>query len=307
MEKFKMRKSHVYRELLFGLLHTITNIFAGKGFGFSKIPGVMKAYSFLFYQLLPTEIVLIQVQGSKMYVDPKDLGVGVPLLKSRVYEPYQTKLFKQAIKEGMVVVDVGAHIGYYTLMAAKLVGTNGRVYAFEPDPSNCRLLVHNLHENGYENVVAVQKAVANKKAKTVLFLNNKNLGSHSLSRDNVPELINSIEVESITLNEFFEKEVGNFKVDFVKIDAQGAEGIIVEGMTKIIQNNDNLKIMMEFWPSGLANLGTDPKKLLVKLRNYGFKFQRINEKKRSIDRVDVNEIPELPAEKGMNLWLEKSQ
>jgi len=168
-----MKKSGGYRKLFFSLLRAITKIFSSKGFGFGKIPMIKKFHCFLFAQLLPSEVTLIHVQGSKMYVNPKDSGVGAHLLKSSVYEPYETKLFKQVMKEEMVVVDVGAHIGYFTLMAAKLVGAKGKVYAFEPDPSNYRLLVKSIHENGYRNVVAIQKAVSNKKQKTVLFLNKK--------------------------------------------------------------------------------------------------------------------------------------
>lgn len=211
------------------------------------------------------------------------------------------------MKEGMVVVDVGAHIGYYTLIAAKLVDAKGRVYAFEPEPYNYRLLMRNIYENRYKNVVATQKAVANKEQKEALFLNTKDFGSHSLSRNNVPELGNSVEVESTTLDRFFEKNVGNFKVDFVKMDTQGAEGLVVEGMSIIIEKNSNLKIMMEFWPSGLVNMGTEPKQLLVKLRNYGFTFQLVNEETRSLEKTDINEILKQPAGIGTNLWLEKSR
>jgi hypothetical protein len=164
-----MTKSYVRRRLFFSLLKTITNIFSGKGFGLGKIPGVMKIHSFLFHQLLPVETMLIQVQGSKMYVNPQDSGIGVRLLKSKVHEPNLTGLFKQAMEEGMVVVDVGAHIGYYTLIAAKLVGTKGKVYAFEPEPSNYRLLVRNIYENRYENVVAIPKAVASREQKQHYF------------------------------------------------------------------------------------------------------------------------------------------
>jgi FkbM family methyltransferase len=301
-----MTKSYVRRKLVFNLIRAVTNIFSGKGFGLGKIPGAMKVHIFLFNQLLPVETVLIQVQGSKMYVNPHS-GVGVNLLRSKVHEPNLTRLFKQAIEEGTVVVDVGAHIGYYTLIASKLVGTKGKVYAFEPEPSNYRLLIRNIHENRYKNVIATQKAVANKEQKEALFLNKKDFGSHSLSRNNVPELGNSLEVESTTLDRFFEKDVGNFKVDFVKMDAQGAEGLIVEGMSKIIEKNNNLKIVMEFWPSGLVNMGTDPKQLLVKLKHQGFKFQTVDEKKRSLEKTDINEILKQPVGIGTNLWLEKSR
>jgi FkbM family methyltransferase len=71
-------------------------------------------------------------------------------------------LFKGIVKEGMVVVDIGANIGYYTLIAAKLVGKSGIVYVFEPMPSNYECLCKNIEVNGYTNVVLIQKAVSNK-------------------------------------------------------------------------------------------------------------------------------------------------
>ncbi|GAI28794.1 unnamed protein product [marine sediment metagenome] len=78
----------------------------------------------------------MDIQGNKMYVNTDDRGFAPILLVDGVWEKYKTEVFKQMVKEGMVVVDIGANIGYYTLIGAELVGESGIVYAFEPEPSN---------------------------------------------------------------------------------------------------------------------------------------------------------------------------
>ncbi len=86
------------------------------------------------------------------------------------------------IKPGQTVIDVGANIGYYnTLQFAKLVGpTVSRVYAFEPDPDNFALLRKNVAQNGYANVVCIQKAVSDQTSKLKLFRNSQNHGDHRI-------------------------------------------------------------------------------------------------------------------------------
>jgi len=77
------------------------------------------------------------------------------------YEPVITNLFERLIEPGMVVADVGAHIGYFTLLATRQVDSTRKVYTFEPAPSNYDLLLKNIALNGYENIVPVPKAVSN--------------------------------------------------------------------------------------------------------------------------------------------------
>src|SRR5947208_14953773 len=83
-------------------------------------------------------------------------------LKEGRFEPETVKLFVGALRPGMVVLDVGAYLGYYTFLAARQVGEKGKVYAFEPDPSSYRFLEHNIHLNGYSNIVAVSKAASSR-------------------------------------------------------------------------------------------------------------------------------------------------
>jgi len=276
----------------------ITKAMSGKGLG--KILGISFIYKFIYRKMAPREMVL-NIQGNKMYVYGRDMGVASFLISKGVHEKYETKLFKDLIKPGMVVVDIGANIGYYTLIAAKLVESKGKVYAFEPEPNNYRLLIKNIEVNGYNNVIPIQKGVSNKPGKTKLFISKTVLSSLSFSEDNVPEKKEFVMVETITLEKFFEDS----KVDFIKMDTEGAEGLIIEGAGKVLKKND-LKIAMEFWPYGLKNLGTDPLKLLHKFQNHGFKIKLIDETDQCLKTIEITKIIEICGTKeGVNLLLEK--
>ncbi|MEE9200225.1 MAG: FkbM family methyltransferase, partial [Candidatus Brocadiales bacterium] len=201
---------------MFSLFKKVTDSLSGKGLG--KIPGVIRLHEFIYKVVKPKGVILITCQGNKMYVDGKDEGIVPYLLMQGVYDKRLTKLFKKLIKPGMIVVDVGANIGYYTLIVAKLTGNDGRVYAFEPEPNNYRLLVKNIEMNGYTNITPIQKALSNKHGKTKLFADKVNLGQLSFSEDNTVVKAGFVDVETTTLDDFFESVVKDNKVDLVKID-----------------------------------------------------------------------------------------
>lgn len=263
---------------------------SGKALG--RIPGV-RTFDTLMYRKLvrPKGTVLTNVQGNRMYVNTQEWDTVLPLLIHGLLDKYETELFKKMITEGMVVVDIGANIGYYTLIAAKLVGESGIVYAFEPEPNNYELLCKNIEVNGYTNVVPVRKAVSNKQGKAKLWVRksgSSDPSDPSLSKDNLLEGASFVEVETISLDEFF-ANTKNSKVDVMQIDAQGAEGLIVNGTEKILQSN-SLKILMEFMPKGLRNLGTDPLEMLSKLQEYGFKIKRIRDEKQVLEPIEIIEF-----------------
>lgn len=278
---------------------------------FKKFPCISSLYKIIYKIIKPKGIVLVNVQGNKMYVNCQDESLVPSLLVYGIYEKYDTELFKKIVKPGMIVVDIGANIGYYTLMAAKLIGSNGKVYAFEPEPSNYELLIKNIKINNYTNIISIQKAVSNKNGKARLFINKSNLGNSSLIENNVPQKIGFTEVETITLDNFFDSVVKNNKIDFIKMDTQGAEKLVIEGAEKILKDN-NLKIIMEFWPFGLRNMGSEPSDLLKMLQDFGFKIKHINGKDSYLKKLEMTEIINLCENKDkknkmgyINLFLEK--
>src|SRR3989344_6832323 len=108
-----------------------------------------------------TKPVFLTVFGKKLFIHLKNDPLSTSLYYYGEYEPFETNLFQQLIKTGDCVLDIGAHIGYYTLLASGLVGKKGKVFSFEPDPNNLVLLRKNVMVNELSNVVIVNKAVSN--------------------------------------------------------------------------------------------------------------------------------------------------
>ncbi len=173
---------------------------------------------------------------------------------------------KQTVKPGWTVVDIGANIGYFTLLLSRLVGPTGKVYAFEPDPDNVRVLKKNVMANNCRNVIVVQKAVSNKDGQLKLFLDEENKGDHR-SYDS-HDGRKSITIKSTTLDTYFRKDKGT--IDFIKMDIQGSEALALLGMKKTMKRQKKLILLSEFWPFGICNSGIKPERYISLLREYGF-------------------------------------
>ena len=105
----------------------------------------------------------VEIEGQKIFLDKEDsLMLST---KNDKYEQLEIDCFKQIIKRGDTVIDLGANIGLHTLLFAKLVGEFGHVFAFEPDTGKFEILSKNVKENKHENVTLVQKAVSEKNDK----------------------------------------------------------------------------------------------------------------------------------------------
>lgn len=205
----------------------------------------------IWYALLLQFLNPISIPGHKIYVNPKDDSLG--LLINPIFEEKETKIFNEHIKEGDIVVDIGANIGYHTLTFAKLVGKTGKVYAFEPDPINFNYLKKNIEFNGYKNVIPIQKAVSDITGKGKLYLY-KRAGVEKIwdlkEKGNRP----TIEIDMIKLDDFIKK------IDFVKIDVEGAEGMVLRGMPNLLRQN--IKMVIEIANDFQNIIGIDSKKIL---------------------------------------------
>lgn len=211
------------------------------------VPPIKRLLSSFVNSLKPEYVV---ADGHIMFIDKSDDFVSQELIISKSWERFQTSLFKKHVKKGDIVLDIGAHIGWYTLQAARIVGSTGRVYAFEPDLKNFKLLKKNVNANGYTNVILVNKAVSNKTKKGRLYKSTNNTGDNRVfdSRDGR----SSVGIQVIALDDFLKEK----QVNFIKMDIQGFEANAVKGARKIIQSSKKLKIMTEFWPEGLKMSGS---------------------------------------------------
>jgi len=236
-----------------------------RGYGLSRFKLLRKTFN-LIYSTVQGPGYLIQVGEFQMYLDEKDtLGLSL----GRAHEPHIIELIKKQIAEGDVVIDLGANIGYFTLIFSKLVGPRGKVFAFEPDPTNFSILKENVSLNKCLNVTLIQKAVSKYSHKGTIYLNDENRGDHRIfdSGDN-REKIDGIEITS--LDDYF--DTSKIKIDFIKMDIQGSEILALKGMEKILEENKNIKILAEFWPNGFKKAKTDPKEFFEILEKYDFCF-----------------------------------
>lgn len=184
------------------------------------------------------------------------------------YEPHITRMFEELLQPGMGVVDVGAHIGYFTLLAARQVGPEGRVYAFEPAPANYEILRQNIALNEYRNITATAKAVCDAPGTTRFFMQRDTVG-HSLYPTTIGRGKTAIDVETTSLDDFFAK-VGWPEVHLIKMDIEGAEAAALAGMERLAGRSRRLSIVMEFIPHIQRQAGVDPRELLRKLKEMGF-------------------------------------
>lgn len=198
-------------------------------------------------------LVMREILGSKMWLRTDDPGISADLLKKGVREPAVTEILHREIRPGDAVIDIGANIGYYALLEARLVGSEGTVYAIEPVPENYELLCKNIELNGYTNIKPYLLAIGDRNGTETLHLTKQSncgviLGDipRSARFKRRMEAIGTgatIDVEIISLDEFVERE--GIDPDFIRMDVEGYEIAIIEGMKKILSESRNLRIEME--------------------------------------------------------------
>jgi FkbM family methyltransferase len=148
----------------------------------------------------------------------------------------------------MTVLDIGANIGFYSILFSQLVGKNGRVIAFEPDENNFKHLKQLTDR--LKNVTAIRAAVGERNEKIKLYYSN-DLNIDHQTYDNGQNRSYK-EIDGIFIDGYFKN---NETVDFVKIDIQGYDYYAIKGMRQTIERSKGVVILGEFWPYGLKSAG----------------------------------------------------
>ena len=219
------------------------------------------------YSLKERRASVIPLEGFKLAVHQHDIIISESIRQSRVWAQAETRLFRELITPGMVVIDVGANIGYFSLLASMLVGPGGQVHAFEPDPVNFGLLKKNVRINHASNIKVVQTALSNNDDPVPLFLNSDNKGDHRMW-EATGESRTKITVKATTLDRYLNKT--GIVPAFIKIDVQGAEGQVLAGMKETLARATPLYMILELWPEALRQCGTDPLHMVQMIAEAGF-------------------------------------
>ncbi len=273
-----------------------------------KIPGAYRVYKAGYRLLKPKGNVLVPTaSGMRFHMNATD-DVMVPhLLAYGVHEPAETALLERVLTPEMTMLDLGANVGYFSVLASRLAK---KVFAFEPEPRNYALLLDNIRENEVANVMPISCAISNQTGMMRLYLDKFNFGGHTLGADNVQTSADGyINIPTVTLDAFISSQTRqsthSVHVDFLKMDVQGAEGQVIEGGERTLRDND-VKILMEYWPDGLRKMGTHPLDLLEKLRSWGFSIsavepngaRRMDDLSALLQQAETNSYVNLFLEKG---------
>ncbi|MBP2486001.1 FkbM family methyltransferase [Rhizobium leguminosarum] len=185
-----------------------------------------------------------------------------------VSERRERTLMRDMISPGMIIADIGANIGIYTRMFSALTGTTGHVHAFEPAPANFEKLEATVH--GLKNVSLRHAAVGEDTGTIKLYVSNELNVDHRTFDSGDRRA--SIDVPLVKLDDYF---LPGQQVDFIKIDVQGYELSVLKGAERVLRENRDIRIFMEFWPYGLSKAVVNPSELTQFLEMLNFEFHNI--------------------------------
>jgi FkbM family methyltransferase len=196
------------------------------------------------------------------------------------YEPTQTNWFKQCVKEGDVFIDVGASFGHYTTLGASIIGEKGKVFAFEPSPIASNVVERMIVDSNIKNVVLVKAAVGQSEGFVDLYMpNTAYLHSPSImqsDKDFIP-----FQIPVITLDTF-EPLKGIDEIKLIKIDVEGYEPNVLDGMENLLKEKRVKNIFCEFNSWWLERNSTTSKQLLERFLGYGYKINQQTELKEAL-------------------------
>jgi FkbM family methyltransferase len=252
---------------MFAINGTMQQFFAGIGLYFLMlyIRAKYRIWFFIFKKRNKNKRWLKrQINENVMLLDNTDRGISRELLYIGVREYLSTEFTKTFLKPGDICIDIGANIGYYALLEARLVGRNGRIFAIEPSRQNIELLNRNIKINQYNNIEPYRGAIGSEECLGFLKLS-PNANQHSFVNQDPTSFSASVEeVNIMPLDTFLQDKP---YPQFVRMDVEGYEGEVIKGMRNTLGQKKPLKMFIELHCSLLKDNGEE---LLRTLRDNGF-------------------------------------
>jgi FkbM family methyltransferase len=283
----EVKGARVFDKFVFNLLKSIflgTRFFLRLILGRKKRDSIFVKRNINFKDFLYSSTKILRVDKTlllEIYVPSHSYRIHCPLNKEDFivmtkHEEEIMGLFRP--REGDTVVDIGAHMGRYTITSSKSVGQHGKVIAVEAHPYNFKILHYNLRLNKLKNVSALNCAVYSKKARLKLYLPDEDQGytmHHSLMTNYLASKYSNeierryIEVEADTLDNFL-KVRGINQVNWIKIDVEGAEYEVLKGAKEILSASKDISILVEV--HGKDTYG--PTIELLRSNNFKIEFEK---------------------------------
>lgn len=166
-------------------------------------------------------------------------------------------------------IDVGANIGFYSLMASKIIGEPGRVFSFEPSYREYSRLLKNIELNHCNNIIPFNFALTNEIREVLLSTSKSHTGLNTLNSVTEFEISGYQLVQAVTLDYIF--SASDVEFDLIKIDVEGAEYLVLQGMQKILAERRIKKIVIEITPKFFNSFGYDKHTLYSFIESFGFK------------------------------------
>ncbi len=194
---------------------------------------------------IPPDELCFNIQGLYLYLNPDDLGLSAELAVEHVHEPILTEALQSVLHPGMTVVDVGANLGYFALLAARAVGPEGKVIALEPFPVSYALLERNIKANNLTNVITFQLAAGERDGDRVFYCYDQ--ANWNSLRAGRRRPISEILVKVCRLDRLLEFEP---RIDLIRMDVEGSELEVVRGAIGIL-NKHHPMLVIEVHPQCL--------------------------------------------------------
>jgi FkbM family methyltransferase len=221
-----------------------------------------------------TTEVVTTCEGFRIHVDPTDYAVGHTVARTGSYEPEVSATLREVLEKGATFVDIGANIGWFSLLGASLVGPAGRVIAVEPNPLNVALLRRSAEDNGFDNIEVLEVALADAPGVVALETDGSNGRVIAINGPPPKPVAASFVVATYPLDALLDR-AGVGRVDTMKIDVEGAEPLVLRGATKMLAR-DRPVIISEFFPLALdSSPGGSAESYLDLLRQFGYRLSVI--------------------------------
>jgi FkbM family methyltransferase len=232
---------------LFKIFVALVKPFVGSGIGRVKI--LADIYQFFAIRLLPKENKVIETQGFKIQIVNNGYvgDIHTELLFRGVHEPATTRIFKTILKQGDNVVDVGANIGYFSLLSAKLIGNKGIVYAFEPNKDNIDQIYKNCELNNFYNIKPYKVALSNQVGQMKFYTSSKESAHHSLIKTKEHDgqtIVGVAKLDDLLVMNYL-------PIKLIKTDTEGNELAVLQGGEQTILKNKDIKLIVEIYEDGL--------------------------------------------------------